>query len=101
LEVILDSKLNFNAHIQLLEGNVAKAVGILNKLRSIFPKSALLFLYYALVHLHFLYALPLWSSTYQTYAAFTLSGFDDQERNLTFVKTTFQVLKLKLLGCSI
>jgi len=26
------------------------------------------------------------------YAAFTLSGFDDQERNSTFVKTAFQVL---------
>jgi len=25
-------------------------------------------------------------------AAFTLSGFNDQERNLTFVKTVFQVL---------
>jgi len=29
-----------------------------------------------------------------SYAAFTLSGFDEQERNLTFVKTAFQVLKL-------
>jgi len=28
--------------------------------------------------------------------AFTLSGFDDQERNLTFVKTDFKVLKLKI-----
>jgi len=35
-----------------------------------------------------------------TYAAFTLSGFDDQEQNLTFVKTDFQVLKLKLIACS-
>jgi len=26
------------------------------------------------------------------YAAFTLNGFDDQERNLTVVKTDFQVL---------
>jgi len=34
------------------------------------------------------------------YAAFTLSGFDDQERNLTFVKTAFQVLKLKFLVCT-
>jgi len=33
-------------------------------------------------------------------AAFTLSGFDKQERNLTFVKTDFQVLKLKFLACS-
>jgi len=32
------------------------------------------------------------------YAAFALSGF--QERNLTFVKTAFQILKLKFLGCN-
>jgi len=35
-----------------------------------------------------------------TYAAFTLSGFDNQERNLMFVKTAFQVLILKFLACS-
>jgi len=34
------------------------------------------------------------------YAAFTLSGFDNQKRNLTFVKTAFQVLKLQILACS-
>jgi len=33
-------------------------------------------------------------------AAFTLNGFDDQERNLTFVKTDFQVLKLKFHACN-
>jgi len=33
-------------------------------------------------------------------AAFTLSGFDNQERNLTFVKTAFQVLKLEFLASS-
>jgi len=32
---------------------------------------------------------------FASYAAFTLNGFDDQERNLTFVKTVFQVLKFK------
>jgi len=30
----------------------------------------------------------------------TLNSFDDQERNLTFVKTNFQVLKLKFHACS-
>jgi len=30
--------------------------------------------------------------------AFTLSSFDNQEQNLTFVKTAFQVLKLKFLA---
>jgi len=33
------------------------------------------------------------------YVAFTLNGFDDQERNLTFVKTNFQVLTLKFYAC--
>jgi len=28
-----------------------------------------------------------------SYIAYTLIGFDDQERKLTFVKTDFQVLK--------
>jgi len=39
------------------------------------------------------------SNEYLTYSAFTLKGFDDQERNLTFVKTDFQVLKLKFHAC--
>jgi len=37
---------------------------------------------------------------FKSNAAFTLSGFDDQERNLTIVKTAFQVLKLKVFACS-
>jgi len=36
----------------------------------------------------------------KAYAAFTLNGFDDQERNLMFVKTDFQVLKLKFHACN-
>jgi len=36
-----------------------------------------------------------------TNAAFTLNGFNDQERNLTFVQTDFQVLKLKFHACSL
>jgi len=30
----------------------------------------------------------------------TLNGFDDQERNLMFAKTDFQVLKLKFHACN-
>ena len=40
---------------------------ILNKLRHIFPFSALLLTYFALVHLHLLYGLPIWGSTFPTY----------------------------------
>jgi len=40
-----------------------------------------------------------WHFFSESYAAFTLNGFDIQERNLTFVKTDFQVLKLKFHAC--
>ena len=39
---------------------------ILNKLRHIFPSSALL-IYFTLVHPHLLYSLPIWGSTFPTY----------------------------------
>jgi len=35
-----------------------------------------------------------------TYATFIVNGFDNQERNLTFVKTDFQVSKLKFYSCN-
>ena len=67
----LDSKLLFKNHIKnhikQIEVKVAKGVGILSKLRFLFPKSTLLLLYYALVHPHLLYVLFLWGYTYQTY----------------------------------
>jgi len=34
---------------------------------------------------------------YKSNMPFTLNGFDDHERNLTFVKTDFQIFKLKIL----
>ena len=62
----LDSKLLFKNYIKQIEVKVAKGVGILSKLRFLFPKSTLL-LYYALAHPHLLYALPLRGCTYQKY----------------------------------
>jgi len=35
-----------------------------------------------------------------TNAEFTLNGFDDLERNLTFVKTVFQMSQLKFHACN-
>ena len=64
----LESKLLFNNHIKQIEVKVAKGVGILSKLRFLFPKSTLLLLYYALVHPHLLYALPLWGCIYKKYS---------------------------------
>ena len=66
LGILIDNKLNFKQHIQLLESKIAKSVGILNKLQHIFPSFALL-IYFTLVHPHLLYGLPIWESTFPTY----------------------------------
>jgi len=43
----------------------------------------------------------IYEDPYCTSAAFTLNGFDDQERNITFLKTDSQVLQLKFYVCSL
>ena len=67
LGVILDYKLNFQLHILSLENRVSRSVGVLSKLRLLFPSSTLLLLYHGLVHPHLLYGLPIWGSTFKTY----------------------------------
>ena len=51
LGILINNKLNFKQYIQLVESKIAKSLGILNKLRHIFPSSALLLIYFALIHL--------------------------------------------------
>jgi len=55
---------------------------------------------YILVY-YFILLLNQLATKVMAYAAFTLDGFDDQERNLTFVKADFQVLKLKFMPASL
>ena len=67
LGVTIDSTLNFKPHIIALEKRVSRSVGILSKLRFLFPSSTLLRLYYALAQPHLVYGLPIWGSTFETY----------------------------------
>ena len=52
LGVNLDNKYNFKSHICIIENKVARSVGILSKLRYLFPSSALLLLHYSLIYPH-------------------------------------------------
>ena len=67
LGIVFNNKLSFKNHIMFLEKNVARSVGIVAKLSCYLPSKSLLTLYYSLVHTDFLYALPIWASTCQTY----------------------------------
>ena len=65
--VIIDSKLNFKAFIDHVESKIAKSVGILSRLRYLFPSSTLLLLYFSLVQPDLLYEFLLWESTFSSY----------------------------------
>ena len=67
LGVILDNQLYFKLHVALVQTKLCKAIGIMSKLRHLFPSSTLLQLYYALFHPHILYELPLWGNTFSSY----------------------------------
>ena len=67
LGVVIDFQLNFKSHILTIENKIARSVGILSKLNPFLPKSALLNLYYALIHPHLLCGFPVWGSTFPTY----------------------------------
>ena len=59
--------LNFDIHLKFVERKIAEAVGILNELKSHFPKKTLLQLYHVLIYLHLLYAISIWGSAYKSY----------------------------------
>ena len=69
LGVQIDSQLTFNSHTRMIENKISRSIGIIIKLKSFLPPSALLKLYYALVHPHLLYGLFAWGTTYTSYLA--------------------------------
>ena len=67
LGVNLDNKLFFKSHICIIQNKVARSVGILSKLSCLFLSSALLLLYYSLIHPHLFFSLLLWGNANQFY----------------------------------
>ena len=67
LGIILDDRLSFKAHSEFLETKTSRSVGIMSKLSYYLPTKTLITLYYALIHSHILYGLPVRASTFNTY----------------------------------
>ena len=65
LGVHLDEYLSFDTHCTLLRNKLAKANYIINRAKNLLPLRSLKTLYYALIHPHLLYALPIYSCTTQ------------------------------------
>ena len=67
LGMLIDDQLSFKFHINFLEKKLSRSVGIIAKLGYHLPPNALLTLYHSLVHVHLIYALPVWATTFLTY----------------------------------
>ena len=63
LGVYVDENLTFDYHIKTAPNKISKSMFSLNKVKIFLSTSALKSIYYALVHSHFLYCLPVVSST--------------------------------------
>ena len=57
LGITIDQNLTWNDHISKISINVARVIGIMNKLKNIFPYQILRTLYNSLIHPHFIYLL--------------------------------------------
>ena len=64
---MIDSKLNFQNRLKIIESKLSRGVGILYRLKAALPREALCKIYFALFHPHLLYGLVAWGSTFPTY----------------------------------
>ena len=67
LGITIDTDLKFHNHMVLFEHKILRTIGILSKLRHFLAQSALLKIYYALIHSQLMYGLPIWGSTFPSY----------------------------------
>ena len=64
--VQIDNNLTFNTHINFLYSKLSRTLGVMFKVKHYLPKTYLL-LYNTLFHLHLIYCISAWSSTFSTY----------------------------------
>ena len=60
----MDCNINFRLQLKSLETKIARAVGILYKLKYLLLESAILNLYYALAHSILIYGILVWGNTF-------------------------------------
>ena len=86
LGVIIDEKLNFNMHRNLLAAKIARNSGILYNLRGTVPQSVILTLYYSFIQSHLCYCPSIWGLGSQ---ASLNSIFKSQKKSIRVVENNF------------
>ena len=105
LGILLDENLSFKHHIDLIKMKVSRSLGILRKLKHIFPGSILRILFYSLVQSYVSYCSVIWMSTFPS-SLMPLSKLYDKARTLiketnrSSLKPLLDLKSLYFLSCS-
>ena len=67
LGVIFDKNLSFKAHINEICNKLSRSIALIYNLKNYMPIEVLKTIYYAHVHPHLTYCLPIWGSTYPSH----------------------------------
>ena len=62
LGMLFDENLTLRCHINMVTNKLSKVIGILNRLKHVYPQNALLSIYHSLLASHLSYGLLLWST---------------------------------------
>ena len=81
LGILLDENLSFKHHIGLINMKISRSLGILRKLKHIFPGSVLKILFHCLVQSYVSYCPTIWMSTFSSFLK-PLSKLYDKARRL-------------------
>ena len=66
LGVLVDSALNWKAHIQNVSKKIARSLGVMYRIRPFVTPTILKNIYYSLVYPHLLYGILVWGSAFDT-----------------------------------
>ena len=85
LGVIIDSKLNWSAHILCIRNQISKSIGIIFKTRHYLDKRSLLRnMYFTFIYLYLIYCIEIWGSTYETHLNLLIKIQKRSIRTITF-----------------
>ena len=62
LGIVLSSNLKWNKHTDHISKKISRAIGVMYRLKQIYPHAVLLTLYQAIIYPHFIYVLLVWGS---------------------------------------
>jgi hypothetical protein len=69
LGVLLDENLSFKWHVRVIRVKVSRGLGIIRKLKSLFPFPILRLLYFSLIYPYISYCSSVWMSTFPSVLA--------------------------------